>query len=198
MKQVILIGGGTTFYKYEDYIEYLSNKPLDIKRFIYSPNWKSSLQEKLGKKYQVLMPSMPNTTNAKYSEWSIWFNHISEIFTDEVILIGHSLGASFLTKYLSENELKVKIDKLILIAAPYDDETIEDLTDFKITEISEKLKSQSKKITIFHGSDDPVVPILDQEKYKQALPNATFITLSAPEHFAAREEFPEIIDIIKA
>ena len=195
MKQVVLIHGGTTFSNYDKYMDYLSNKPLKIERFFYSPTWRERLQEVLGNNYQVLTPTMPNKTNAKYSEWSAWFRHISDLFIDEVILIGHSLGGIFLAKYLSENNLRVKINKLILVAAPYEDESIEDLADFKITKLSNRLSSQVDKIILIQGSDDPVVSMSDFNKYKTALPNAKSVILSAPDHFL-RSDFPELIEII--
>ena len=54
-----------------------------------------------------------------------------------MILIGHSLGVIFLVKYLSENNFRVKTNKLILLALPYDDESIEDLTNFKVAKLSD-------------------------------------------------------------
>jgi hypothetical protein len=37
------------------------------------PSWKKWLSEGLADSYQVIRPDMPNTMNAKYSEWKIWF-----------------------------------------------------------------------------------------------------------------------------
>lgn len=143
MQQVIVIHGGTTFQDYDAYLQSLSEKKLDINRFVYTPMWKELLQDTLGSEYRVLLPSMPNSTNARYSEWSAWFTHLSSLFSDNCILIGHSLGGIFLAKYLSENTLPVNIKATVLVAAPYDDESIEDLTDFKIVKLSERLPGQA-------------------------------------------------------
>lgn len=197
MQQIIVIHGGTTFKDYDSYLQSLSQKKLDINRFIYTPKWKEKLQDVLGNEYQVLLPSMPNSTNARYSEWKIWFEHISSLFAHDCIIIGHSLGGIFLAKYLSENTLPVKIKATILVAAPYDDESAEDLSDFKIETLSDQLTEQAGRLVFINGLDDPVVPATEMKKYQRRLPNAEFIVLPAPDHFV-REKFPELIYLLKS
>lgn len=196
MQQIVIIHGGTTFQDYDEYLKSLSEKKLDIDRFVYKPKWKELLQDNLGSDYQVLLPSMPNSTNAQYSEWKLWFEHISSLFTDNCILVGHSLGAIFLAKYLSENSLPIKVKATILIAAPYDDESVEDLTDFKITKLSQQLIDQAGRLVFFNGEDDPVISIHDLQKYQKQLPGAEFNILSAPDHFV-RADFPELTSLLK-
>lgn len=197
MQQIIVIHGGTTFQDYNMYLNSLSEKKLDIERFIYLPKWKELLQENLGTQYQVLLPTMPNSTNARYSEWKVWFEHISSLFTNDCILIGHSLGGIFLAKYLSENLLSFKVKATILIAAPYDDETIEDLTDFKIEKLSTRLTEQAGRLVFFNGVDDPVISSNDMKKYQNQLSSAEFNILSAPDHFV-RTDFPELVSLLKS
>lgn len=196
MKQVIVIHGGTTFADYDSYINYLKTKEVSIDRFVHLPMWKESLQEKLGSNYQVLLPSMPNKTNAKYSEWKQWFDNISQLFSDDCILIGHSLGGIFLAKYLSENKFPATIKATVFVAAPYDDESAEDLADFKITGISNLFREQAGEVVFYYGTDDPVIPTLEAEKYRKQLPDAEFYELSAPDHFV-RTDFPEVVSYLQ-
>ena len=197
MQQIIVIHGGTTFQSYDAYLKSLSEKKLDIDRFIYTPKWKELLQDNLGNGYQVLLPSMPNSTNARYSEWKLWFEHISSLFADDCILIGHSLGAVFLAKYLSENSLSVKNKATILTAAAYDDESAEDLTDFKPTNLTTRLTEQAGRLVFFNGHDDPVISLADLKKYQDQLPSAEFNILSDPDHFV-RADFPELVTVLKS
>lgn len=197
MTQVIIIHGGTTFATYDKYLDSLRNKTISVERLMATPTWKSTLQTDLGDAYQVLTPSMPNPTNARYDEWALWFKRIAEIAEDDCILIGHSLGGIFLAKYLSSNTFPKHIKATILIAAPYDDETDEDLTGFKITELSPRLSEQAGKFTLFFGTDDPVVSVHEAEKYRRELPDAAFVLQSAPDHFNSTH-FPELADIIRA
>lgn len=195
--QVIVIHGGTTFADYDAYLKHLQTKSLFIDRFVYTPKWKELLQERLGEAYQVLLPPMPNGTNARYSEWKIWFDHFSELITDDCILIGHSMGAIFLAKYLSETKFPVTIKATFFIASPFSDESMEDLTDFKIESLSDMLEEQAGTIVFFNGDDDPVISKSDVDQYRKVLTSAEFITLPAPDHFV-RQDFPELIEKIHA
>lgn len=196
MKQVVFIHGGTTFYGYNDYLNYLRSKPVRISRLIKQRLWFNRLQEDLGDDFQVLAPSMPNSTNANYDEWAIWFGRIAEVVDDNVILVGHSMGGIFLAKYLSEYDFPKKIRATILVAAPYEDETSEDLASFKITSSLEKFASQGGEIIFYHGTDD-IVPLSELDLYKKSIPKAETHELSAQDHFV-REAFPEIISSIKS
>ncbi len=195
MKQVVFIHGGTTFYKHKDYLNYLRSKPINISRLTIQKFWPDRLQEDLGDDFQVLAPRMPNGTNANYDEWAIWFGRIAEVINDNVILVGHSLGGIFLAKYLSEHDFPKKIRATLLVAAPYEDETNEDLANFKITGGLEKFAEQGGNIIFYHGTDD-IVPLSELELYKKSIPKADTHVLSAQDHFV-REAFPEIIEAIK-
>lgn len=139
---------------------------------------------------------MPNKNNAKYSERKIWFDRIAEKANDGCILIVHSLWGVFLIKYLSENKLPVRIRSAILIAAPFNDESIEDLTEFKVVTISALHTQQAGKIIFFNGIDDPVIPITKHRKYQVLVPIAEFNIIAAPDHFV-RDEFPELISCLR-
>ncbi len=200
-KQIVVIHGGTSFATYEDYISYLENKEIDIAKLRPRKGWKNSLPAELGDGYDVLLPRMPNGTNARYKEWKIWFENITKVLNDKVALIGHSLGGIFLAKYLSENTFPKRIIATILIAAPFDDTEGADkkvsLVDFTLPSSLAKFAVQCDKIYLLHSKDDPIVPVEQLEKYKNALPDAEAIVFKDREHFN-QETFPEIIDIIKS
>ncbi|MDR0369151.1 MAG: alpha/beta hydrolase [Candidatus Peribacteria bacterium] len=63
---------------------------------------------------------MPNKQNAKYKEWKIVFEKIVDKLDNNFILIGHSLGAMFIVKYLSEHTINKTIKKTLLLATPFD------------------------------------------------------------------------------
>jgi len=196
MKQIIVIHGGTTFKDYDEYLKSLSTKEISIERLEYKHKWKERLAHDLGEEYQVLLPSMPNATNARYDEWKTWFEHISQVIEDDCVLIGHSLGAVFLAKILSEESMPFRIKATVLIAAPYDDESRDDLAGFRITNLTDRLIRQAGRLVFFNGLDDPVISTEDLHKYQTAIPTAEFNIMSAPDHFV-REEFPELVTLLK-
>lgn len=195
MKQVVFIHGGTTFYKHEDYLNYLHSQPVSISGLTRQRFWFDRLQEDLGDGFQVLTPRMPNGTNANYDEWAIWFGRVAAMTDDNVILVGHSMGGIFLAKYLSEHDYPKKIRATLLVAAPHKDETHEDLASFKITGELEKFADQGGDIIFYHGTDDIVLPS-ELRLYEKSLPKAETHELSAQDRFM-REAFPEIIEKIR-
>lgn len=191
--QIIVVHGGDSFNKYEEYINSLKEMEIDIGRF-KAKKWKSSLEKDLGNKFEVILPSFPNSSNAKYLEWRIYFEKLLPLLNKEIILLGHSLGAIFLIKYLSENKIKNNILGLFLISAPYPSmETKEFL--FKVN--GKNIESQCKNIFMYHSKDDKVVDFKDFEKYKKEFNNVKFKVFKNRGHFN-QSKFPEIIRDIKS
>lgn len=110
-QQVFVIHGGTAFNTYEEYFEYLTKKEVSLEK-LQGRDWKINLQDDLGDGYEVFLPKMPNSQNAVYKEWCIWFEKFLPLLNDGVILVGHSLGAVFLAKYLSEHDISIGFDSL--------------------------------------------------------------------------------------
>jgi predicted alpha/beta hydrolase family esterase len=195
-KQTILvIHGGTAFDTYEEYWKYLESIEL-TKEKINKIDWKDNLQKELPE-FEVLYPKMPNSRNSRYLEWKLWFEKTFHLLTDEVILIGHSLGGIFLAKYLSENSFPKKIKQLHLVAACYDTEVIKDsLVDFALTRTVENIQDKVEKIFLYQSKDDTSVAYQDALKYKRDLPNAALFMFEDRGHFTG-VKIPELIENIK-
>lgn len=114
------------------------------------------------------------------------------------MLVGHSLGGIFLTKYLSENDFPKKIQSIHLVAAPYDTEVIKDsLADFGLSATFEKLGVVANKIFLYQSKDDPEVAFADAQKYKRDIPTAEIRVFEDRGHFT-QEQFPELLEDIRA
>lgn len=195
-KQLILIHGGMTFDNRKDYLTWLKNLEIDLD-FYRREGWHGSLRKKLGKNFDVLLARMPNATSAKYQEWEIIFDKMAPLLEENVILIGHSLGAIFLAKYLSENQFPKKIRATFLIAPPHDDKKLhESLADFNLPKSLAGLAEQGGRIFLYHSQDDPTVPYSHSLKYKKSLPKAVLKTFKNRGHFN-QPEFPELVREIK-
>lgn len=196
-QQVLIIGGGTTFANYNDYLYYLKNTDIDLERLKNQKSWKDDIDKKLGKKFEVFIPKMPNKTNAQYQEWKIIFEKILPLLKNNLILIGHSLGGIFLAKYLSQNNIYSKIKSLILISAPFNEEgACESLGNFKLNSSLVSKLNNYKQIYLIHSQDDQVVPFCQVKKYKSILPKAKLISFKNKGHFN-QNTFPKLIKIIK-
>lgn len=189
-RQVLVIHGGDTFETYERYISFLESYKIDLDR-LRKRDWKTALPAALGDSFDVVAPMMPNKWNAKYPEWKLWFEKIVALLDDEVILVGHSLGGSFLARYLAENRFPKKISGLLLVSAPFRGTPDEPLLDFTPPDDLGEVGEQAEKIFLYHSADDPVVPIGDLDGYVAAWPQATVRRLDGRGHIN-QENFPEL------
>ncbi|MDO8492479.1 MAG: alpha/beta fold hydrolase [bacterium] len=193
-KQIVVIHGGDTFETEERYLNFLRNYEINIDRYTTDKNdWKRPLRDKLGEEYEVILPTMPNKTNARFDEWKLWMDKLTPFLHDEVILIGHSMGGTFLAKYLSENTFPKKIKAVFLVSAVYDN----DSEGYSLASFSlpKELNLQTENIYLYHSTDDPVVPIAALEKFKAALPKARVRVFEGRQHIN-QEDFPELVEDI--
>ncbi len=196
-QQVVVIHGGNVFNSQDDFISSLKNKKVTRDSFKRKVDWKANLQKELGTSYEVFTPRMPENDNATYDLWKIWFEKMIPFLSDNVIFVGHSLGAIFLVKYLSQEDFTKKIDGLFLVSAPFEGSRDEPLGTFKRPNSLEKLNACTENIFLYHSKDDPVVPYVHMEKYHQLIQKATMQSFLGREHFN-QEYFPEIVKDIRS
>jgi predicted alpha/beta hydrolase family esterase len=192
MKQVVAIHGGDAFATHEEYLQFLKDFKIDDPNLAKGKGWKNTLQEALGAGYQVILPRMPNPTNAKYEEWKIWFEKYTPYLNDGVLLIGHSLGGSFLAKYLGENTFPKEIAATFLVAAPYGTDMEGMTPEFAAPSSLEGFAKQGGQIFLYQSSDDLIVPFAELAKYQAVLPQAIARTFTDRQHFN-QDSFPEIV-----
>ena len=198
MKQILIIHGGNSFKSYGDYLQNLKDKEVSLERMRYAVDWKDDLSLKLKGRFDVLTPRMPCADNARFCEWKIWFQRVTEACDQLHVLIGHSLGGIFLSKYLSEEKINNKIEKTILISAPFKSfsDSEEGLDEFTPPESLELFEKQSKEIILFHSKDDPIVPFEHLDMYGKKIPKAKTMIFKDRAHFK-QETFPELLDVIE-
>lgn len=199
-QQVVYIHGGESFVQHEAFLERLQTKQIwDLPSALHKTKWTNRLASDLGEDYEVFLPEMPNKQNAKYTEWSIWFERHFEHFHDNIILIGCSLGAMFLLRYLSENNLPFTVKALFVMASPVQMEGFKDgdCGDFFYDiKNSSHIQDTVKNLFILHSKDDFLVPFEHALKLQEALPKAELVTFEDKNHFLV-SEFPELVEKIK-
>ena len=195
-KQVVIINGGDTFETYDIFLKYLKESEFYLDRCISNKrDWKPWLRTELGEGYETIIPSMPNSANAQYSEWKIVFEKMIPFLNDGVILVGHSLGGSFLLKYLSETVFPKKVEGVFLVAAAFDKDTYGyPLASFTLPKV---LEMPTKNIFLYQSKDDPVVPFSAMENLKKAFPSATAVVFEDRKHINT-ETFPELAEDIRS
>ncbi|MBU0957888.1 MAG: alpha/beta hydrolase [Nanoarchaeota archaeon] len=165
-------------------------------------DWYNWLKKELIKKgYEVEAPEMPDTLNPKIDAW---VGKLEEVFkeSEEVYLVGHSIGCQTIMRFLEKNNIKLK--KVILVAPwlSLTDETWdEDYTEEKAkpwieTPIDfDNVKTKAEKFVVVYSETDPYVPKDDPFVLKDKL-GGELINMGDGGHLD-REEFPEIVEEIE-
>jgi pimeloyl-ACP methyl ester carboxylesterase len=78
-----------------------------------------SLQRALGPRFEVRYPAIPDDGDAPYEQWRQQIERELAGVPGPVVVVGHSVGASVLAKWLSEREDEQAIAGVFLIACPF-------------------------------------------------------------------------------
>lgn len=130
------------------------------------------LQRELGASYTVHSPQMPDDPAPDFGWVSKIASEIAAISGD-VLLVGHSLGASMLLKYLSEHDVPRRISGIFLIATPFwngDEDWQQGLTlrrDFAAA------LPKGVPVFFYQSEDDEVVDVSQVDIYAEQMPHAT-------------------------
>lgn len=192
MKQIVLIHGGDSFKSRDSYLADLRARELDYQRLLPKKRWSEAIVAAFPDA-EVLLPTMPNSANAQFDEWAIWFEKMIPFFGDDVRLIGHSLGAMFLAKYLHERPLARSVRQLHLVAGGYDAPE-HDYGSFRLDSAT-GLEQSAAAIHLYHSQDDPVVPFEELAKFQADLPTAQIHIFTDQHHFIG-PDFPELIALL--
>jgi predicted alpha/beta hydrolase family esterase len=182
MKNTIIIHGAPEKSEYRDV-----NTP--------SPSnsiWIPWLQKHLALRDEISVAlEMPRPYDGIYSEWVEVIS--SYKINSETVLIGHSCGAGFLLRYLSENQ-NLQPAKVIFIAPWLDPEPHELTTPFFDFKIDTTLAERTD-LLIFMSSDDLEGCLKSFEIIKSELPNAHYYEFTDKDHFCT-PELPELLELL--
>jgi len=156
----------------------------------------ASLRMALGTVYKVHYPEMPTDEEPHFGlGWPKQIGEAVSSMKGEVILAGHSLGASMLLKYLSENNIKENIAGVFLIAAPYWSGDEDWKQPLKLKENFAAKLPKDVPIFFYHCKDDDVVPFDHLTFYKQHIPWAVFREMAHGGHQFNNDLSPVANDI---
>lgn len=141
----------------------------------------TSLRTSLGNEYDVSYPEMQSDESAADFGWTKQIGGQIAKLKGEFILVGHSLGASLILKYLSENPISENLKGLFLIATPFWTGDEDWKQGFKLQRnFAEKLPDVP--MFFYHCNDDEEVPISHMDYYRRQLAQATFRVLKDGGH----------------
>ncbi len=156
--------------------------------------------------YGCALP-MPTPYEPKVSEWVAEINRVSFPKEDSVVLVGHSLGATAVLRYLETLPPQISIAGAVLVSGPLENlpgvENSKNMQSFFEQPFEfEKIKASCKKFAVIHGANDNVVPFSHAEKLAKHL-NCELISIPEGFHLSGGagwyklpEAFTEILKIL--
>jgi uncharacterized protein len=135
----------------------------------------ASLNQALGPEYELHYPAMPDEDNAPYEQWKQQIENELAAMTGSIILVGHSVGASIITKWLSETERKQPIAGIFLMATPFwggDGWKYEGYQELELPKDTAARFPKDVPTFLYHCRDDETVPFDHLALYAQRLPQA--------------------------
>jgi predicted alpha/beta hydrolase family esterase len=172
--------------------------------------WIPWLMEELAKKkiYACALP-MPESKKPVVSKWieeiSFALDNSPE---DEIFLVGHSLGATAVLKYLEFIKENKKISGAVLVSglvSPLEPDNINSnyrlIDSFVVPTINfNEVKNKTQKFIVLHSTDDPAVPFSHAEIISNSL-DCELVKVEKGGHFFILAEpicyqLPELLDIV--
>lgn len=142
-------------------------------------------------------PSIPHSYAPTYENYCREFERFD--ITPETILVGHSNGAGFLVKWLSEHK-DVKVGKVVLVAPWMDPEGELESGMYKDVYIDTDLVSRTKGVVIFHGDNDEEDIQVTVAELLESVRNIQYREFSGYGHFIPSDmpspEFHELLEEI--
>jgi len=165
-------------------------------------NWIPWLKRELEKRgFIVFTPKFPTPKGQTLSSWDTVFEGIERYIDSKTVLIGHSLGATFLLRYLEKAERPVKA--LFSVAG-----FVGLLGNKRFDEINrtfvyadfdwKQIRANADRFIVLHSDNDPYIPMENAEAIANNLGTTVEIIHNAG-HFnesAGFKEFPLLLEKI--
>ncbi|MBN1502756.1 serine hydrolase family protein [Candidatus Woesearchaeota archaeon] len=166
-------------------------------------NWIPWLKFELKKiKSEVIIPAFPTPEGQSLKNWMSVFERYLEELDEDTILIGHSIGATFVLRVLEK--IKKQIKASFLVAGVLSYLNIEEFDNINRTFIekefnTKKIRQNCKKFYIINSDNDPYIPLDKAERLAQEL-NTKVIIVKNAGHFnikAGYAKFEFLLEKIK-
>lgn len=167
------------------------------------PWLKKELEEK---GFQVFNPAMPEPLNPKIETWVNFLSEQIGTPDQETYLIGHSIGAQTILRYMEGLPENIKIGGAVFLAGWVNltDEAFEGEDDATIakpwldTPIDwKRVRSHSSNFTAIFSDNDSLVPLSDSDIFKEKL-GAKIVTEKGKGHFSGSDGITELPSILNA
>jgi serine hydrolase len=155
------------------------------------------LQSAFGKTHKIIFPKVPNESDPKYDIYKRTIEEEIENIRVPVFLVGHSLGACFLLKYLTEKKIDKNISGLFLISTPFWGKGGWQYEGFTLDSKLASMKTSNIPTYFYHSTNDRIVPYSHLDLYENKFPHAKIRRIIGRGH-QLQNDLSEVVHDIEA
>lgn len=166
--------------------------------------WRPWLMGELAKKdiYACALP-MPTPNKPEEKEWINTIKEAVRVPSEEIFLVGHSLGVPAVLRYIESLNENEKIGGAVLVSGPAFEISrpgYEEVNTFLHTPFNfEHIKNICKNFSVIHGDNDTAVPFSDGEYFSKNL-SCDLISVPNGGHLngsAGWRELPQLLESLE-
>jgi len=161
--------------------------------------WMKKQLEILGCK--VYVPKFPTPENQSLETWLKVFEKYDKYLNDETILIGHSLGPSFILNILERTDKKIKATFLVSGFTGLLNHDIDKINGTFTDRMFDwkKIKTNCSRFHVINSDNDPYVPLVKGKDLARKLGTELIILKNAGHINAAAgyTRFPMLLEMVK-
>jgi predicted alpha/beta hydrolase family esterase len=157
----------------------------------------ASLLRELGDGWEVRYPRMPNEDDPDYGAWTRVIAEEVATMGEGAVLVGHSIGASVIVKWLTGGRVPKSIAGALLIAAPFwHDDAFWRWDEVRLPDDADAKLPPGLPVYLYHGGDDKVVPTAHLDMYAALIPSAIVRRLAGRDH-QLNDDMSEVAEEIR-
>lgn len=162
--------------------------------------WRPWLAKELHDRgYEVHMPAMPNTAHPQQDEWVQCIKDLVGTPDEKTLLIGHSLGAAAMLRYLEQLPKEERVGAVIFVAGFSNSVGIAETENFVADHFQwDAIHSHCKTFVALHSDNDRYVSRSEGDTFRDKL-GANVVVIPDGGHFGSGEGYtslPILTDII--
>lgn len=155
-----------------------------------------SLKRELGPDWPVRYPRMPDEDDPLYAKWKPAIGEELDGLPGGAVVVGHSVGGTFLINALAERTPRHELGMIALISAPFVGEGGWPGDEFETPpDLGAKLP-EGVLVHLFQGADDDITPPEHAELYACAIPDARVHRLPGRDHQLGND-LSEVAEVIR-
>lgn len=144
----------------------------------------------------------PDIPRAYDPVWEVWTKELGKYeLTPETMLVGHSCGAGYWLRWLSEHK-DVKVGRVVLVAPSLGIDWDKREQFFGNFELDPYLAIRTRGLYVLYSDDDKDYTLQAVKEIKDTVPSVDFKALHGFGHFTPdtmpSSEFPELLEVLLA